>query len=52
MTELRVVVATLVRKFEFQLDRKQWSAQEWEKASRDEFVLKKGNLPVMIQTRT
>lgn len=47
-----MVIATLIRRFDFTLDTTRWSAEQWNRDARDEFILKKGSLPVIVQART
>jgi cytochrome P450 len=51
MMELRIVIATLVRRFDFTLEPNLWNPEQWERDARDEFILKKGSLPVIVRSR-
>lgn len=48
--ELRVVLATLVQRFDMEL-KPQWNPLEWETNLQDFFVSTKGTLPVIIKPR-
>jgi cytochrome P450 len=49
--ELRMVMATLVQKFDMELQ-SGWDVEEWERNLEDWFVFTKGALPVQVKPRT
>lgn len=55
LLELRMAVATLVRRFTFAFDERKdahgWSAKDWEMALKDGFVLLKGPMPAVVRRR-
>ncbi|KIJ23223.1 hypothetical protein M422DRAFT_276244 [Sphaerobolus stellatus SS14] len=50
MFEMRIVVCSLLQKFEFELA-PGYNPSEWDDALRDHFIFVKGRLPVVIRTR-
>lgn len=50
MTELKVVVSTLVRFLDFEFAPK-WDSNEWNKNLKDHFLLIRGELPVVVRRR-
>lgn len=50
MMELKVVISTLIRLFDFDFA-PEWDTQEWGKSLTDRFVLVKGSLPIKVSRR-